>query len=219
MFDIDGTLIRVGVSAIRDAYLHAIREVWAIERLEHQVEMGGRLDRQIFADTARLHGRSYVEEQLAAACRLMAEYCRTARLETVALPGVADLLARLVEQSHPLGLLTGNTQEIGWLKLAAAGLKDPFQFGAFGDEADHRSHLVPLAAERARHVYGTSYPPERIWVIGDTPRDIECAREAGARVVAVATGRWTADQLAEHAPDVLLPDLTDHAAFLEAIRG
>ena len=111
----------------------------------------------------------------------------------------------------------GNIEEIGWLKLEVAGLRTFFRFGAFGDESDHRADLVRLAVDRARATIGIDYAGEQIWIIGDTPRDIACARSAGTKVVAVATGRWSAEQLAEHRPDALLADLTDADKFMSAI--
>jgi phosphoglycolate phosphatase-like HAD superfamily hydrolase len=219
LFDIDGTLIRPGLTSVLDGFRVAFRTVFGIDEVVHRIDTGGMIDRQIIREIARLHGRPCSPEQMAEAHRVIADYCRSIRLGPVVLPGVTELLAILEAQSYPKGILTGNIQEVAWLKLGEAGLATNFQFGAFGDEADERAHLVPLAVERARQTLGVDVAPEQVWIIGDTPRDIACARANGARVVAVATGRWTTDQLVEHEPDALFADLQDAEKFLAAIAA
>jgi phosphoglycolate phosphatase-like HAD superfamily hydrolase len=217
LFDIDGTLIRSETPAVLDGFDRAFREVFRIDRLLHHIDTSGMIDRQILAELARLHGREPTLDEVLAACRIIAEHCRTSPFTTIVLPGVSELVGVLRETGYPLGVLTGNVQEVAWLKLRASGLADAFGFGAFGDDADQRADLVPIALERARQTMDFDVPAHRTWIVGDTPRDIACARSNGVRVIAVATGRWTADQLAEHAPDALFPDLTDAAGFLAAL--
>ena len=120
------------------------------------------------------------------------------------------VVVRLDVGAVVLGLVTGNTRETAPVKLAAAGI-DPalFPFGAFGDEALSRNDLPPRALRRARVWAGHPIAAEDCTVVGDTPADIACARAGGMRVLAVATGWHTAEALAAHQPDHLLPDFTD----------
>jgi phosphoglycolate phosphatase-like HAD superfamily hydrolase len=219
LFDIDGTLIRSETPAVLDAFAHAFRTVFAIDELVHRIDTSGMIDRQILAEIARLHGREPAPAEILRACRVIGDYCRDISFATTVLPGVPSLLALLGEQGYPLGVLTGNVQDVAWRKLSVPGLRERFRFGAFGDEADRRADLVPIALARAREALGLDFPADRTWIVGDTPRDIACARANGARVVAVATGHSSAEQLAGHEPDLLLSDLTDVTAFLAAIDG
>ncbi|MEQ1841016.1 MAG: HAD hydrolase-like protein, partial [Verrucomicrobiales bacterium] len=98
-----------------------------------------------------------------------------------------------------------------------------FTHGAFGCDHYDRNQLGPIARERALQACGRDFPPERIVVIGDTPKDIACARALGARVIAVATGAATRKELEAAGPDAILDDLSDTEGVLialaELIRG
>jgi phosphoglycolate phosphatase-like HAD superfamily hydrolase len=111
------------------------------------------------------------------------------------------------------GLLTGNLRRGAQTKLGYHGLWDFFPFGAFADDSEVRNDLGPHALRRARGHWGAEFPTDRVWIIGDTPHDIACARAFGARVIAVATGGSDAASLAGHRPDAVLEDLADGAAF------
>ncbi len=106
-----------------------------------------------------------------------------------------------------LGLLTGNIQELAYLKLARICLDGYFPFGAFGCDAENRNDLPPFALERAMSHTGRSFSGKDVIVIGDTPRDIECGKCIGATTVGVATGHFSADELAAHEPDFVLETL------------
>jgi phosphoglycolate phosphatase-like HAD superfamily hydrolase len=130
------------------------------------------------------------------------------------LPGVMPLLAELERTSATLGLLTGNFEETGSMKLRAAGI-DPGRFAVrvWGDESPHvpprRAHLVPLGMERGGRMRGTAIEGESVVVIGDTPHDVECARANGCRCLGVATGHYSVDKLAEAGASVVMEDLSD----------
>jgi phosphoglycolate phosphatase-like HAD superfamily hydrolase len=218
LFDIDGTLIRSETPAVLDAFDHAFRTVFAIDQLVHRIDTHGMIDRQILAELARLHGKEPTPTKILEACRVIADYCRGVSFTTFVLPGVASLIELLTERGYPLGVLTGNVQEVAWLKLGVSGLREYFRFGAFGDDADQRADLVPIALERAREALGFDVSSDRTWVVGDTPRDIACARANGACIIAVATGYYSVEQLVVHEPDVLLNDLTEVSTFLRAIE-
>jgi phosphoglycolate phosphatase-like HAD superfamily hydrolase len=130
------------------------------------------------------------------------------------LPGVRSLLTALGQSKEVAqGLLTGNLERGARVKLGHHGIWDHFAFGAYADDSELRNELGPHALRRAGARHGVSFPPERVWVIGDTPYDIECARAIGANSLAVATGLYTVEALAAHRPTALLADLSDADAF------
>ncbi|MGH7997468.1 MAG: HAD hydrolase-like protein, partial [Opitutaceae bacterium] len=134
------------------------------------------------------------------------------------LPGVPGLLADLAKRTDcAQGLLTGNLRRGAELKLSVHGLWGFFPFGAFADDAELRDELGPHALRRAKERHGVDFPPERTWIVGDTPHDIACARAIGARSLAVATGGYSSEALAAHRPTALLPDLADPDAFWHAL--
>jgi phosphoglycolate phosphatase len=142
------------------------------------------------------------------------ELCPADLSEFVA-PGVADALEALAAEPerYRLALVTGNLEPVARRKLAAAGIGHYFEpgQGGFGSDSEHRSELPAVARARAG-----GWERERTVVIGDTPRDIACARADGVRVVAVATGSFSAAELAEADAVVdgarsVLPVLADFA--------
>ena len=136
------------------------------------------------------------------------------------LPGITLLLERLHERPDCfLALLTGNLIAGAEVKLSHFGLWHYFGFGAFADDHHIRNELGPVAQARALTIHGELFPPERIYVIGDTPRDIECGKAFGAVTVAVATGHCSREELESHSPDFLFDDLSDVDAVMAAIAS
>ena len=133
-------------------------------------------------------------------------------------PGVKELLARLRGREDVLvGLLTGNVERGAWLKLGRFKLGDYFQFGAFGNEHEDRGELAKIAVEKAREILGRPVKGDEVTVIGDTPRDVACARAIGARAVIVATGLVAREELQAAEPDVILDSFEDVEGTLQAI--
>jgi phosphoglycolate phosphatase-like HAD superfamily hydrolase len=130
------------------------------------------------------------------------------------LPGVSEVVeAARTSPDHQQGLLTGNLRTAAEAKLAPFGLWDYFSFGAFADDAIERLDLGPIALARASQCYGVTFAREEVTVIGDTPHDVACARAIGARSLAVASGRFTPEQLAECEPTCLVRSLQEPAAL------
>ena len=135
-----------------------------------------------------------------------------------ALPGAPELIKKLVSLEIYPGLLTGNMEDIVAPKLKAAGMdRNDFFYGGFGDHSPKRVDAAKKALASAEAFFGHPVDPARTLIIGDTPRDIACARQIGAAVLAVATGRFDEADLLEHDPDFILRDLSDPAGFLEII--
>jgi phosphoglycolate phosphatase-like HAD superfamily hydrolase len=116
------------------------------------------------------------------------------------------------------GLLTGNQRRTAQLKLEHYGLWQWFSFGTFGDDTEHRDELGPRALRAARERHGVEFPAPEAVVIGDTPHDVDCGRALGARTIAVATGRYSAGELAAHRPTALVEDLADTERLIALIR-
>jgi phosphoglycolate phosphatase len=218
LFDIDGTLLLTD-GAARQAFSAALSARLGVVDELRDIAFAGRTDPVILAEILRKHGRALSPDEVRlfwqAACREMEGLLTPGRGRV--LPGVEDLLSRIGAQKHWVrALLTGNTSAMARVKLGHFGLADHFAFGAFGEEAADRNHLARLAVARAG---ASGVPPERCVVVGDTELDIECARAAGAKVVAVATGVRDRRELEAHAPDLLLDDLTAPEPLLEWARG
>jgi phosphoglycolate phosphatase-like HAD superfamily hydrolase len=126
------------------------------------------------------------------------------------LDGVGETLTALAARSDcRLALLTGNLAGGARLKLEAAGIAGYFSAGAFGSDDADRNRLGPIARARAETAFGERYADDAVFVIGDSPHDIACARAAGFRAVAVASGRHSVEELSFHRPDLLLGSLTE----------
>ena len=205
LFDIDGTLLLRAADAHRDAMFEALERVHGIETPdEHGIPVAGRTDPEI-ARAILLRAGIGAEridalwpEVRESIVEAYARLCPADLREFVA-PGVDELLDRLSRRDDVrLALLTGNLEPIGRLKIKRAGLGDFFPpgQGAFGSDDEDRAALPAIARARAG-VGGSDHPRERTVVIGDTPRDIACARADGVRCIAVTTGRYGAAELTE----------------------
>lgn len=219
LFDVDGTLLLTD-GAAREAFAFAVRERLGVEDDLRDIAFAGRTDPLILDDILIKHGRGLPDGE--APRFWQTAYGRMASLLTPGrgrlLPGVPELLTAVdAEPAWVPALLTGNTAGMARIKLDHFRLTHRFAFGAFGDEAEDRNALARVAVARALDRYGV--PPERCIVVGDTEHDIACARAAGARVVAVATGIRDRALLAAHRPDLLLDDLSDPGPCVAFARG
>lgn len=220
LFDIDGTLISSG-GAGKAALEAGLREEFGIPAFGDEVKLSGRTDRAICRDLCRHHGIDDTADNWA---RLIAAYLRylPASLEKKGgrvLPGVALLLERLRERGDVLiGLLTGNIRAGAKVKLGYFGLNEHFAFGGYGDDHFDRDDVAREALAAMHEHCNGSTELDQLWVIGDTPLDIQCARAIGARAVAVATGWHPLAELATCQPDVLLADLSDPASLLQRLH-
>jgi len=221
LFDIDGTLITSG-GAGEGALKDAMKSRFGVDEDLKGILLAGATDARIAAELLRKHGLDATPENQAA---LLDEYLshlpqrmplHSGRL----LPGIIALLESLSGRSEAvLALLTGNLTRGAEIKLTHYGVWHFFEFGAFADDHHDRNELGRFARSRAADRHGVEFPPERIFVIGDTPRDIECGRAIGAQTVAIATGNYTLEQLSAHSPDHLFEDLSNTQRVIECLLG
>jgi len=218
LFDIDGTLINSG-GAGQAALDQAFKEVFQIDQPE-DVPIHGNTDRGIAAD---LFQRHEIENSTENWHRFLAAYLRylprnLPQTRGKILPGVVALLELLTARDDvALGLLTGNVEQGARIKLEYYELMHHFNFGGYGDEHPLRNDVAQAAFDKAQQHLSQAITVERTWVIGDTPKDIQCARHIGARVAAVTTGIHSREILAAEEPDLLLDSLSDPAALLEQL--
>lgn len=223
LFDIDGTILRTDGSGRRSVG-HALRTHFGREYPFDAVSYSGKTDPQIFSEVMALGGLS-PDESARELDAVIAHYETQMREElrphnVTLLAGVAALLDRLAADDRvALALLTGNTEAMAYLKLAAVGLDHHFGFGAFGSDSGRRGDLPAIAVERAHGRLGRRFVGKDVLIIGDTEHDVTCGQEIGAYAVAVATGHYTRAMLEPHGPDLLLDSLEDADAFLAALES
>jgi phosphoglycolate phosphatase len=222
LFDIDGTLVQKASAEHAAAVLAALRDVYGVtEPPARQLDVAGRTDIDIARRILLLSDMDArtIDARLgdfrAAAVGHYARLVPNDLSERVA-PGIGALLARLAAGGeHRLSLVTGNLEPIARLKLRAAGLGRYFPRGqgGFGSDHEDRSELPAIARTRAGGE-GRPWPREQTVVIGDTPRDIACARADGVRCIAVTTGRYGPDDLG--GADAVAGDAEQLAELLDA---
>jgi phosphoglycolate phosphatase-like HAD superfamily hydrolase len=221
LFDIDGTLLDGATPAVGEAMSAALEEVHGVDAraIRTEIETAGRTHGEI-ARAILLDAGVPAERIDALADRVRERCCQVSArllpddLSGAVLPGVRSLLDWLTErQDVRLALLTGNYEPIARLKLARAGIGEPFPpgQGAFGSDSEDRAALPAIARRRAG-TPGTPHPRGDTIVIGDTPLDISCARADGLRCAAVASGPFGVDALT--GADAVAADAVELRAML-----
>ena len=217
LWDVDGTLIDTAGLTAR-SFDVAVEATVGRPPGQHCVPMSGKTDPSIALEIMEATGLDpYEAKELLPSVlrRLEAELAAAAesfRAKGRVLPGVERVLSTLHGQASVVqSVLTGNTASNASVKLHAFGLHHwlDLEIGAFGSDRHDREELVPVALERAEHLRGRSFAPEAVWVVGDTPRDLACARAAGARCLLVATGNVPIEELVGTGADQVLPDLAE----------
>ena len=220
LFDIDGTLISSG-GAGKAAMEAALVSEFGVPQVVRDIPYSGRTDRAIGKDLFAAHGIHESQENW---LRFVEGYlghlpdCLVRHTGQI-LPGISSLLERLLDRPETaVGLLTGNLRAGARLKLGHFDLYRHFDFGGFGDEHFDRDDVAREAWRAIQNRYDGTVRPEEIWVIGDTPLDIRCARVIGARVAAVATGLHSLEDLRAASPDLLVEDFSEAEEFLEKLE-
>jgi phosphoglycolate phosphatase-like HAD superfamily hydrolase len=227
LWDIDGTLLRGGGVA-RDIFDVAVAAVIGRHPGDHRIRMGGKTDPQIaleilaYAALEDAEATEHLPAVLAELERGLEAAAGELREHGHLLPGVPEVLRGL--DSDPdvrSSVLTGNTEANAAVKLAAFELTKwiDLEIGAFGSDDRDRTALVPIALERARRLRGLQVDPADVWVVGDTPRDLACARAGGVRCALVATGHSSLEELRATDADVVLEDLADVEAVVKLLTA
>jgi phosphoglycolate phosphatase len=219
LWDIDGTLLTSGGAGER-ALVAALKTEFGLDGSLSWLNYSGRTDAWIAHEALRHFGLPETPENIQ---RYLEGYLRAlaaempnphARLHA----GILTLLETLHRRADVVqGLLTGNLQRGAHIKLEQFAVWSYFEVGAFADDSPRRNDLGPHALRRARERHGVEFPPKGVFIIGDTPHDIECGKVIDANTIAVATGNFSVEQLQAHAPTAVFADFSDTAAFLRVI--
>lgn len=212
LFDIDGTLIKTG-GAGEKAFARVCLQEFNVLNATENLHFAGRTDPAIVRDFFKEFNIEPTPEHFA---RFFSAYViilekMLGTLDGTVLPGARELIAAFQAMRHrPLiGLLTGNIKQGAELKLRHYRLWDSFAMGGYGDDHEDRNQIAAIARERGAKLLGTKLRGEEIVVIGDTPRDVECAKAIDAKVLAVATGIFSVEQLRKCQPHWLAANLTE----------
>lgn len=217
LFDIDGTLITSGGAGTRSMNL-AFRDLFGIEEAFARIPMAGKTDIQIMKEGLRAHGLQYLDGNVD---RMKEKYVDFLKRE-IHKPGrgvkrgVQRALALLKDMDVTIGLLTGNLRAGAQIKLGACGIDEYFMDGAFGSDHEDRDCLLPIALRKFSD-RGLVFSPAQCVVIGDTPRDVRCAKIHGARCIAVASGPYSREDLLTTDADIVVDSLDEIDRYMDII--
>ncbi len=210
LFDIDGTLLNSRDAVHYFAFRNAMRDVLGIEASIEGVHVHGNTDPGILRAVLRREGMNDAAINAALPAivdGMCAEVGRNREQFNPELcPTILDLLQHLRGLGKALGVVSGNLEPIGWLKLEKAGLKSLFSFASFSHPREYRVEIFHYGIEQARKLVGEK---GSVFIVGDTPSDIQAAREAGAAVIALATGVYKFSELLACEPDACFACATD----------
>ena len=212
LFDIDQTLVNTGGAGLR-ALDRACQKLYKLDHAMEGISPHGKTDPAIVREILRVRlgsstpSNGEIKFVLEAYVAYLEDEVRLSTAYRV-LPGIIPLLNDLVaRQDAVLGLATGNIENGGRIKLRRADLNRYFEFGGFGSDSEDRTELVRRAAARAADKNGGAFAPDDVFVIGDTPLDIDAGMRAGFKTVGVGTGSYSADQLLAAGATFAVPDL------------
>jgi len=218
LFDIDGTLMRSRDRVHYESVAASVHRITGFEITLAGVLIHGGTDTAILREACRQAGipdkilEEHYEAILEAMRNSVAE--RRHELDPELTPGIEEVLRHLAQKGALLGVASGNLEAIGWIKIEKAGLREWFRFGGFSDHFPVRPELIGHAARKARDLAGPAGETGvQICVVGDTPRDIEAARANSLSVIAVATGRYSFDELLRCQPEACVSSLADLLAL------
>jgi phosphoglycolate phosphatase len=222
LWDIDGTLLRAAGAGVR-CFVDALTTVTGLPFPTGDLDMGGRTDPEIARRILQFAGAEGDHDALADAmlveiARVYAEREVEFAARTKVLAGAAESIDAFAAAGALQTVVTGNIRPVAQLKLAAADLAHRLQLDLGGYGSDHllRAELVRTSLRRITEATG-EVDLSSTWVVGDTPRDLDCARAAGVRCLLVATGTNPFEKLAALGADAALPDLADVDQVLAAL--
>jgi len=212
LFDIDGTILVTG-GAGGVAWQRGFEELYGVEADIAEHTDAGMTDPEIVKIVFReVIGREGSAEERAKAIGCYLKHLSDTVAESSGyrvMPGIEDLLDRLIDAGHLLGLVTGNIEAAAHIKLARAGLNRFFSFGGYGSDSADRTEVTKAALRRGELVSGGTLAGGACIAVGDTPRDVKAGHGAGIKVVGVATGSYSVDQLAQAGADWAISEASD----------
>ncbi len=225
LFDIDGTILQLKMGKSRTIFADVFFDVFGEKIEQSQIpNFAGMTDLQILFELGQIASVPYndIERNIDLVWNKLLvkfrEVCNTEHLDIF--PGVEEMILHLAKDSDiQLALLTGNFRDNAYLKLAHFGLDKYFPFGAFGSDHRLRNELPKIAIKRANHFVGkTVFNTVNTLILGDGPRDSECAKSNGIKVACVATGHHSTEELRKLEPDFLFENFSDWEKVTEEIK-
>jgi phosphoglycolate phosphatase len=215
LFDIDGTLIDSGGAGVRSLDL-AMRDLFSLENAFQDISMAGKTDTQIIKEGLMKYDLSsdgIIDTVINVYLKHLKREIQNDRKHVK--PGIYEVLDKL-EGLHDLGLglLTGNLEAGARIKLEPFMLNRYFPTGAFGSDDEDRNNLLPIAVKRFEELFQKRIEIDGCVIVGDTPRDVECAHIYGAICIGVATGPYSYDDLIEAGADYIVHDLSESKILL-----
>jgi phosphoglycolate phosphatase len=226
LFDIDQTLINTGGAGLR-ALDRACETLFGLRNAMDGISPHGKTDPAIAREIlhVRLSNTSAAQDQISAILEVYVSFLEEevqASQTYRVLPGIVACLEEMLGRKDVmLGLATGNIERGARIKLERGDLNRYFEFGGFGSDSEDRTGLVRRAAEKAGDKNGASIPASNIFVIGDTPLDIQAGRAAGFKTIGVGTGSYPAEELLTSGATIAVADLAQgrdyflRSAFIE----
>jgi len=219
LFDIDGTLLTVDRNFNRPLLRSIVNQLGIDYKGVESDPFSGRTDHDILTSFLENHGFDqslYGQLKRIYLDRLSSELTKDHILRH---SHIDEAITYFSQDGFIPGLLTGNFPQAADVKLQTAGISLDYKIGAFGEFHKDRNMLPQLALSKAEQIFEVDVNPQNFIIIGDTPRDIECAKSAGMRSVAVTTGKFNHAQLADHFPDMILDSLKDPHIWFEELVG
>lgn len=220
LFDIDGTLVQ-GAKCHYKAYIEGVKKFYGMEEYVHSVNAAGKSDKLILQEILTLGGLTTeeIQKDFQNCLDFMADYyLKNVQYENIrALDGTAELLRELQRENVLLGLVTGNLEPIAYAKLGRAGLNGYFSFGGFGSDNADRSLMVKKALNIAKNQLG--FEGDKIFIVGDTPRDVEAAHLNNLKTIAVATGMYSVKELMDCGADYVVENFKNRDEILKILKG
>jgi len=223
LFDIDGTLINSGGAGSESMQI-AFQKVWGIQNGFKDIFMMGKTDPAILEEALKKHNLTWDESRI----NTFKKYYFTTLKKEIkkdrpgkrVCPGIIPLLQYLyTSKENFLSLLTGNYKKSAFIKLNYFNLGHFFKNGVFSDDTEKRNEMVPIIKRKIKKKRKIIFKNKDIFVVGDTPSDINCARINGVQSLAVATGVHTFEELKSHKPDYLFTDLSETDQVVQVLGG
>lgn len=210
-YDIDGTILSTAKAGLI-SFLDTVEELFD-KKIQRDVDFSGQTDKGIFI---RLMKRYAVNLDTETAWeKFKRGYIERMKLKAAAKEGwtlhpfVRESIELVQKRGAAAALLTGNIEDCAKIKLQAMLPGLSFQTGGFADDAVHRDEIAAAALAKAQKTFNEDFHPSDVYVIGDTPKDVQCARHINVKAVAVSTGNYSYDELLECEADYTLRSLEE----------
>ena len=220
LFDIDGTLIR-GSKAHHDSFSAAFKKVFGVDIEIEEINPAGKTDRRIIFEALKKKGikRKGIEKNFNEIRKVMVDYFKRNLKHDPYLKLIPNSkkLVRELAKGNILGIITGNLREIAELKLKKVGLLKYFKVIGSGENSENRNYVLKKTIELAEKKFKTKFSKDQIFIIGDTPKDIE-SKKFG-RVIAVCTGPYNYKALKKYKPDFIFKNFSRIDKILEILKA